>query len=83
MPCEVHSNEVRDNVGVLATVVAAALLLFPHGVAEIRAPQRTVSLRVELATTPAQLRQGLQGRRALPRNAGMAFLFAHDTRGRF
>lgn len=30
---------------------------------------------VELAETPAQRRQGLQGRRALPRNGGMLFDF--------
>jgi uncharacterized protein len=83
VPLEVHSNEVRDNVGVLATLLAAALLSFPHGVAELRTPERTVSVRVELASTTAQLRQGLQGRRSLARNAGMAFLFARDTRGRF
>jgi uncharacterized protein len=83
VPREVHSNEVRHNVGVLATIVAAALLAFPHGVAEIRTPHRTVSLRVELASTPAQMRQGLSGRSSLARNAGMAFLFRRDTRGRF
>jgi uncharacterized membrane protein (UPF0127 family) len=83
VPGEVHSNEVRHNVYVLATLLAAALVSFPHGTAELRTPQRTVTVRVELASTTAQLRQGLQGRRSLARNAGMAFLFARDTRGPF
>jgi uncharacterized membrane protein (UPF0127 family) len=68
---------------VLATILAAALLSFPHGVAELRTPERTVTVRVELASTPAQLRQGLQGRRSLARNAGMVFLFSRDIRGQF
>jgi uncharacterized protein len=83
VPPEVHSNEVRHNVCVLATILAAALLSFPHGVAELRTPERTVDVRVELASTAAQHAQGLQGRRSLARDAGMVFLFARDTRGRF
>src|SRR5215210_600025 len=83
VPGEVHSNELRHNVGVLATILAAALLSFPHGTAELRTPQRTVTVRVELASTAEQQAQGLQGRRSLARNAGMAFLFAQDTRGPF
>jgi hypothetical protein len=68
-----------------ALLIAAVLgsVTFPHGSAQIRTAQRTVTVRVELASTPAQLRQGLKGRRSLPRDAGMAFLFAGDTRGTF
>jgi uncharacterized membrane protein (UPF0127 family) len=80
--CEVHSNEVRENVEVLTTLLSAVVLVFPSGVAEIQTPAHTISVRVEVATSPAQLQQGLQGRRSLPRNAGMALLFARDTRAR-
>ncbi len=73
-------------VFVAATILSAAVLgsvTFPHGRAEIRTAHTTVTVRVELASTPAQLQQGLKGRRSLPRDAGMAFLFSADTRGRF
>jgi uncharacterized protein len=66
-----------------ASVVLAASVLFGHGTAHIRTPERTVTVRVELALTPAQWHQGLMGRRSLAANAGMAFIFPTDTRERF
>jgi uncharacterized membrane protein (UPF0127 family) len=88
----VHSNEaqVAQNVSMLrlaaALWVTAALsgtLTFPHGRALIRIPHKTVTVKVEIAETTAQLQQGLMGRRSLAPKSGMAFLFATDTRGRF
>jgi uncharacterized membrane protein (UPF0127 family) len=73
-------------VSVLRTLVTLALSLtvtFPHGTAVIRTPTRTVQVRIEIAETPAQLQRGLSGRRALAPNAGMAFLWRSDVRGRF
>lgn len=81
---EVHSNEVcvAHNEDVLA-VVATALLAFPRGTAVVHTPARTVTVRVEIARTQAQLERGLMGRKTLARNAGMAFLFGTETRTRF
>jgi uncharacterized membrane protein (UPF0127 family) len=66
--------------------LAAALtgtITFPHGRALIRTPQRTVTVKVEIAETTPQLERGLMFRRSLAPNSGMAFLWAGDTRGRF
>src|SRR5438270_6125129 len=88
----VHSNEVRvtHNASVLRVAamlsVTAALsgtVTFPQGHAVIRTAPRTVTVKVEIAETTAQLQQGLMGRRSLAPRSGMAFLFATDTRGRF
>jgi uncharacterized protein len=65
------------------TAVLSGSVTFPHGRALIRTPQRTVTVKVEIAETTAQLQRGLMGRRSLPPRSGMAFLFATDTRGRF
>lgn len=65
------------------TAALSGTVTFPHGHAVIRTPQRTVTLRVEIAETTAQLERGLMGRRSLAARSGMAFLFATDTRGRF
>jgi uncharacterized protein len=64
-------------------LLASVLLAFPHGTAAIRTPAHTVTVRIEIARTPAQLERGLMGRKTLARNAGMAFLFGGETRGRF
>ena len=65
------------------TAVLSGSVTFPHGRALIRTPQSTVTVRIEIAETTAQLQQGLMGRRSLAPRSGMAFLFATDTRGRF
>ena len=67
----------------LATFLLPAALTFPHGTATIRTQSRSVSVRVEIARTPAQLHRGLMGRRSLAPNAGMAFVFSTDTRRPF
>jgi uncharacterized membrane protein (UPF0127 family) len=64
-------------------ILAVVLLAFPHGTAVIRTPAKTVTVRVEIARTEAQLERGLMGRTALARNRGMAFLFGAPTRARF
>jgi uncharacterized membrane protein (UPF0127 family) len=66
----------------LVTAVTGTIT-FPHGRALIRTPQRTVTVKVEIATTTAQLERGLMFRRSLASNRGMAFLWTGDTRGRF
>ena len=68
---------------ILASIVLSAAVTFPHGTALIRTADRTVNVRVEVAETPAQLEQGLSGRRTLAPNSGMAFLWKSDVRGRF
>jgi uncharacterized membrane protein (UPF0127 family) len=65
------------------TAVLTGSVTFPHGRALIRTPQRTVTVRVELATTRAQLERGLMSRRSLAPNSGMAFLWTGDTHGKF
>ena len=68
---------------ILSTLVLSAAVTFPHGTAVIRTADRTVSVRIEIASTPAQLEKGLSGRRTLAANAGMAFLWKSDVRGQF
>ena len=68
---------------VLATLALSAAVTFPHGTALIRTADRTVNVRVEVAETPAQLQQGLSGRRTLARKSGMAFLWKSEVRERF
>jgi len=65
------------------TAVLSGSVTFAHGHALLRTPQRTITVRIEIAETTAQLQQGLMGRRSLAPRSGMAFLFAADTRGRF
>jgi len=67
----------------LATISAVVAVTFPHGTAVIRTPEHGITLKVELARTPAQLHTGLGGRKTLAPNAGMAFLFGSDIRGQF
>ena len=67
----------------LATISALVAVTFPHGTAVIRTPERSVTVKVELARTPDQLHTGLGGRKTLAPNAGMAFLFGSDVRGQF
>jgi uncharacterized membrane protein (UPF0127 family) len=69
---------------VLATIALSSAVTFPHGTAVIRTADRTtVKVRIEIAETPAQLEQGLSGRRRLAPNSGMAFLWKSDVRARF
>jgi uncharacterized protein len=88
----VHSNEVpvAHNVPVLKlaamlslTAALSGTVTFRHGHALIRTPERTVTVKIEIAETTAQLQRGLMGRRSLAPRSGMAFLFASDTRGKF
>ena len=65
------------------TAALTGSVTFPHGRALIRTPQRTLTVRVELATTTAQLERGLMSRRSLAPNSGMAFLWTGDTHGKF
>jgi uncharacterized protein len=68
----------------LALIAAVSgSVAFPRGRAVIRTPQRTITVKIEIAETAAQLQRGLMGRRSLAPKSGMAFLFAKDTRGRF
>ena len=66
-----------------AAVLAAAGVTFPHATALIVTGKRSVTLRVEVASTDAHRAQGLMNRRSLAPNAGMVFLFATPTRARF
>jgi uncharacterized membrane protein (UPF0127 family) len=63
--------------------LSTAAISFPHGTAVIRTADQTVRVRVEIASTPAQLEQGLSGRRTLAPNSGMVFLWKSDVRGQF
>jgi uncharacterized membrane protein (UPF0127 family) len=65
------------------TTALTGSITFPRGHALIRTPQKTVTVRIEIAESTAQLQRGLMGRRSLAPRSGMAFLFATDTRGRF
>jgi len=67
----------------LATISALVAVAFPHGTAVIRTPEHSVTVKVELARTPAQLHRGLGGRKTLAANAGMAFLWDSEVRGQF
>jgi uncharacterized protein len=66
-----------------AAVLAAAGVTFPHATAVIVTGKRSVTLRVEVASTDTQRAQGLMNRRSLAPNAGMVFLFATPTRAQF
>ena len=70
-------------IQLLATISALVAVTFPHGSAVIRTPERSVTVKVELARTPDQLHTGLGGRKTLAPYAGMAFLFGSDIRGQF
>ena len=70
-------------LGILVTLLLSAAVTFPHGTAVIRTADQTVRVRVEIASTPDQLHQGLSGRHSLGANAGMAFLWKGDVRGQF
>jgi uncharacterized membrane protein (UPF0127 family) len=70
-------------LGFVTTLALSAAVTFPHGTAVIRTPASTVQVRIEIAETPAQLEQGLSGRRALAPRSGMAFLWTSDVRGQF
>jgi uncharacterized membrane protein (UPF0127 family) len=70
--------------GAFALVAAATAITFPHGTAVITTSgMRTVTLRIEIARTEPQLRQGLSGRHTLAPRAGMAFLWTREVRGQF
>ena len=67
----------------VAAVLAALAVTFPTGQVVLRTPAKAMTFTVEVARTPQQQAQGLRGRTSLPRNGGMAFLFAQPTRGSF
>jgi uncharacterized membrane protein (UPF0127 family) len=56
---------------------------FGRGTAIIDMGAQTVLLDVEVAHTPEQRARGLMGRRELPADAGMAFMFFERHRGGF
>jgi uncharacterized membrane protein (UPF0127 family) len=66
-----------------AALAAAGGVTFPHADAVIATGNRSVELRVEVASTDAQRAQGLMNRRRLAPKAGMVFLFAQPTRTQF
>jgi uncharacterized protein len=68
---------------ILATLALSSAVTFPPGTAVIRAPARTVQVRIEIAETQAQRQRGLSSRRTLAQNSGMAFLWKSDVRERF
>ena len=69
-------------VPVVATGVAGAMT-FPRGTALIETGERSVTVKVELATTGAQKARGLMYRTRLAPDSGMAFLFAQPSQGGF
>jgi uncharacterized protein len=68
---------------VLPLALALLAVSFPQGEAVLRAPTKSVTIKVEIARTAEQMQQGLMGRTSLPRNAGMVFLFGQPTSGSF
>ena len=74
---------LRAAVAIAVAGLAAAGVTFPHATAVIVTGKRSVTVRVELASTEAQKRQGLMNRRSLAPDAGMAFLFTAPTRTEF
>ncbi len=78
---------VRHHDRMRRLLVAALLLLsccaraeaLPGGTLEVRTTGGEVSLRVEIAETPAAREQGLMGRKRLAPGAGMVFLFDRPT----
>jgi uncharacterized membrane protein (UPF0127 family) len=66
-----------------AALAAAGGVTFPHANAVIATGNRSVALRVEVASTDAQRAEGLMNRRRLAPKAGMVFLFARPTRTQF
>jgi uncharacterized protein len=67
----------------VAAAIAAFGVSFPHASATLVTGKRTVTIRVEVASTDAQRAQGLMNRRRLAPNSGMVFLFAKPTRTQF
>ena len=74
---------VKAAIALASAALAAAGVGFPRATVRVDTGRRAVTVRVEVARTPAQITQGLMGRRSLARNAGMLFLFARPTRERF
>jgi uncharacterized protein len=74
---------VKSALALAAAALAAAGVTFPRATVRIDTGRRTVTVRVEVARTRAQVTQGLMGRRSLAPNAGMLFLFPRPTRARF
>jgi uncharacterized membrane protein (UPF0127 family) len=58
-------------------------LEFGHGTAIIDMGRETALVQVEVAQSPEQRARGLMGRRSLPPDAGMAFVFFEKHRGGF
>lgn len=75
---------------VLASLVTAcsgggrpAAATTPADRVRIRTAGGTVTLRVEIADTPAERERGLMGRTSLPADQGMAFVWDQPVRARF
>src|SRR4051794_2874139 len=62
-----------------STALAQQLQIFPTGELTIESASGKHKFHVELATTPAQLEQGLMFRRSLAPDAGMLFDFQHPS----
>lgn len=61
----------------------AVQLVLPMGKLRLSSGERSVTVQVEIAETPRARQHGLMGRRHLPPNSGMAFLFDRPTENRF
>jgi uncharacterized membrane protein (UPF0127 family) len=79
------SASVRPLLALLLFLVTApatlaqSLTRFPTGELTIESAGGTHKFHVELATTPAQLEQGLMFRRSLAPDSGMLFDFQHPS----
>jgi len=67
----------------MGALLAALVLVFPHGTATITTAHARVTLRVEIADNDARRERGLMFRRSLAPRAGMAFVWREDVTGAF
>ena len=74
---------LRAAVAVAVAALATVGATFPRASATLATGKRTVTIRVEVASTDPQRAEGLMNRRRLAPNAGMVFLFAKPTRTQF
>ena len=90
--CKISEKTAGRKNGVRALLFAAASLFFlscadePMEVQTLtlkRADGSTVSVRAEIASTPAQQSRGFMNRKNIPDGTGMLFVFDKDERLRF
>lgn len=72
-PVEILKQEEAEEP---TSISVANVVLFPKG-------QDSILLSVEVASTPEEKKQGLQGREDLPKNHGMWFVFEEDVQDPF